>query len=193
MKGKNPQSNTLQKPVSKKRNYEEYLSLFTFKYTPVSHETKVLMFEDYYKWALTEKEALIAEDFCQERGIPLSTWYEWMEGTPYFKKLHAYAKKAIGSRREKLAFMNKANATIFMTSAPHYDYNAPDMTWKELLEQKAALTESSSSRSEVITVEIPNFSKSPEQVAAEVHAKTKKYTKPKYVTRAETVDKEDEE
>jgi hypothetical protein len=173
-------SSTSENTQKKIVTYKDYLSTFNWKRTPYSDDMLQQVALDYLQWAQSSPDALVLDEFPQSRGFQLMTWYRWIKDNDHLNVAHKEAKRIVGTRREKLAFLNKANASIFMASAPHYDYSDTDYNWMDLLRMKAELSNKEETRPTITVVEIPTFSKTPEEVAMAVREKTRKITKMHY-------------
>lgn len=174
-KRKTPQNSQPSQDVTESKSHGEYLSLFNFKRTPYTSDTLRLWAEEYHQWALTESKenpVLVLEDFPLSKGIPLSTWYRWLKLDHYLSQVHPQVRKMIGSRREKKAFLNQASASIFLISAPAYDYSAPEYTWQELLEMKAKLAENQITKTGITVIEVPSYL--PAETAKKVTAQSRR-------------------
>lgn len=162
----------------KKVTYQEYLSTFNWKRTPYSENMLRKVAEDYLNWARSADDALVLDEFPQSRGFILKTWYEWLRKYDFLQEAHQEAKRTVGARREKLAFLNKANTNIFIASSPHYDYGSKDMNWRELLELRESMKVTpENQKSQVTVVEIPVFTQTPEEVAGKINKDMSKYRK----------------
>lgn len=111
---------------------DQYIDIYTFKTMPVTERWAVKISEDLVNWAKKNEDAFKLTQFCEERGIPYSTFKTLVNKFPCMKIARDAAVMIIGNRREIGGLKNKLNTTMVMSQMAKYD----DEWWS--LEQRRA-------------------------------------------------------
>jgi hypothetical protein len=122
---------------------DQFKDLTVLKFKPVSPAFLERIGTEFVNWALEHKEEdlynerkIKIEDFFAPLGISEKTCKEWRDKYPEFKEQYLFGKSLIGVRRERAAFWKKADASVFLKSAPTYD---PE--WERLEVWRAEMAE----------------------------------------------------
>lgn len=144
---KKSQSST-KSPAKRKdvRAWEEYYDIYSFQMKPVNMSVKERFAEDLRDWSLKD-DSLRIEDFVDERGFNLMTYYRWQETCEALKMAHEFAIRRLASRREKGAITKKYDSTSIFKSQHWYD-----AVYREAAKAAAALREENNSQEQKIVI-----------------------------------------
>ena len=120
-----------------RRDYKVKRPFYYFETNPVSDEFLDDLAEEYIAWSVRtgegkiEEQSFVLSDFLDELNIPSKTFYTWLERSERLRMAHNMAKRRIGNRREKNAFLKKTSESIFLHSAVVYSES-----WEEKQDYK---------------------------------------------------------
>lgn len=123
--------------------FDEYHPLFTGSLKTVSETFIEDLISEFGLWlkdlkinGLTKKSSHTIEEFLFEKGIPDSTYYDWLKRRPDLKKAHDAAVVYLGVLRESGALYGDMDrATVHKVQ---HEYST---TWKRALEYIARLNQ----------------------------------------------------
>lgn len=115
-------------------HWDDYFNTNLYTYVPISEEGLEILGREFLSWARSDEDALIMEDFFNERGVPDTTLRKWLERSKKFQAVYDAGKRFISSRREKGGLRRGLSEGMITRSMPKYD-----LTWKELEEWRSSL------------------------------------------------------
>lgn len=150
----------LKMPKNKNEDYpmpkylEEYRDCFTFTMRPLTQAFLDRISSELIQWATHNEDALKVSQFYLSKGIPMNTYYNWLEKYPDFKEAHEIAMQLIGNRREVGGLKRKFDAGIVSYTMSHYD-----KTWKDMAKEKSELkmAEAAENKNETKVIILENF------------------------------------
>lgn len=129
---KNLDFNDVDNTPKQSRVAEIYTDIRTFKLKPILETFFDRLAEELIEWAANDEKAFRFTQFLRLKGIPSSTYYDWLTRYPKLKLAHQAAREALADRREVGAIVGKYAVASVMPQMVLYD----DDWWK--LEQKRA-------------------------------------------------------
>lgn len=112
---------------------DEIHDLDTGKRRPITNTYIPRLAQQYIQWA-GQDDALILRDFISLHKLNKDRFYAWMEEFPELKEAHDYAKRMVGSRRERGALTKLLEKDTVLKSMAHYAQE-----WKDLEQWRAGL------------------------------------------------------
>ncbi len=127
-------SRTNPKKELKTYHQEVYLDMYSFTMQPVSAEYKRKCALEWIEMTRDTEVLLMSEYFIQ-KGIPKSTWDEWVKKDPDLKEAQSIVRAMIAVRRERGGLKNQYSSNLVTRMQHRYD---PD--WKEAEEWRSSLS-----------------------------------------------------
>ncbi len=100
---------------------EDYLDCFDFKLRPVTKAFLTKLAKELVQWSKNNKDALVVSDFFTEKGIPKTTYYNWIKKYENLKLAYDTALDFIASRREKGALKRELSESMVIRRQHAYD------------------------------------------------------------------------
>jgi hypothetical protein len=122
----------------------DFQMLFSYRQVPVSDAFIDDLAMRLAKWAHSDKDAVILEDFLSDNRISWTAFCDWEKRSTLLEEAHQFALMCIGCRREKGGLYKKMSESMVMKSMPMYSQR-----WKQLNEWYSHLTEERESRGNI--------------------------------------------
>ncbi len=113
---------------------EYYLNMYSWIQIPISLEYVKKCAAEWVEMA-RDNEVLLMDEYPVQKGIPTTTWYEWIGRCPELKSAQTQVKEMIAIRRERGAMQNKYNSGMVMRMQHYYKRE-----WKEAEEWRSSLS-----------------------------------------------------
>lgn len=134
--------------------WDTYTDLYTWRKTPVSERMIEKIANDLVKWAAADdiksprKKPLFIREFFSSRGIPTTTYEDWLKRSPSLKLAHREALYLLGTHRERGAILKDYDAG--MIKWRQHDY---DPAWKKDEEWRAKIKQEADSKTQKETIQ----------------------------------------
>lgn len=138
------------------KKFDEYHDMFSFRLKPVSDAYIDSVAEELVKWALSDTDALVLQEFYIKKGMNSNDMKRWCGRNENLLHAHKFSLMILGVRREKGGLKKQLDAGMVSYTMAHYCD-----VWKFLAEWRSKMTKDEGQTTGKLTIHMEDFPSSP--------------------------------